>query len=144
MITKDVLQLRDQFHLPGMRVLQFAFDGDPQNIFLPEHHVHNAVAYTGTHDNDTTRGWYARAAAPSSAAVVWKHLKRPVGEEEEVAWELIEAGLCLAGGAGHRAAAGPAEPWFGGADEHPRRGRGELALAIPVVDTCRKGLRPSA
>jgi 4-alpha-glucanotransferase len=88
LITKDVLQLRDQFHLPGMLVLQFAFDGDPQNAFLPEHHVHNAVVYTGTHDNDTTRGWYAELPARSKE-VLWKHLKRAPGDESEVAWELI-------------------------------------------------------
>jgi 4-alpha-glucanotransferase len=88
MITKDVLQLRDQFHLPGMRVLQFAFDGDPRNMFLPEQYVHNTVAYTGTHDNDTTRGWYAELPA-GPKEVLWKYLKRPPGREEEVAWELI-------------------------------------------------------
>jgi 4-alpha-glucanotransferase len=87
MITKEVLELRDQFHLPGMRVLQFAFDGDPQNAFLPQHYVHNAVAYTGTHDNNTTRGWYAELPAPHRE-VLWKHLGRP-GKEEDVAWELI-------------------------------------------------------
>jgi 4-alpha-glucanotransferase len=88
LITKDVLQLRDQFHLPGMLVLQFAFDGDPKNLFLPEHFVHNAVAYTGTHDNDTTRGWYAELPDAGRQAL-WKHLRRPPGEEHEVAWELI-------------------------------------------------------
>ena len=69
MITKDVLKLRDQFHLPGMRVLQFAFDGDPQNTFLPQNYVHNTVVYTGTHDNDTTRGWYADLPAEARAGV---------------------------------------------------------------------------
>lgn len=58
MITPQVRELRDRFHLPGMLVLQFAFDGSPDNPFLPENHVRNAVVYTGTHDNDTTLGWY--------------------------------------------------------------------------------------
>ena len=58
-ITPDVEALRDGFGLPGMRVLQFAFDGDPANPFLPHNHVRAAVAYTGTHDNDTTVGWFA-------------------------------------------------------------------------------------
>jgi 4-alpha-glucanotransferase len=58
LITEDVNQLRLDFAMPGMRVLQFAFDGDPENIFLPTHYDENCVAFTGTHDNDTTRGWF--------------------------------------------------------------------------------------
>jgi 4-alpha-glucanotransferase len=58
MITTEVRALRDRFELPGMLVLQFAFDGSADNPFLPRNHVENAVAYTGTHDNDTTLGWY--------------------------------------------------------------------------------------
>ena len=58
-ITPDVEALRDGFGLPGMRVLQFAFGGGPDNPFLPHNYVRNAVAYTGTHDNDTSVGWFA-------------------------------------------------------------------------------------
>ncbi|MCS7081120.1 MAG: 4-alpha-glucanotransferase [Chloracidobacterium sp.] len=58
-ITPDVTALRDDFGFPGMRVLQFAFGGDPHNRDLPHNYVTNAVVYTGTHDNDTTVGWYA-------------------------------------------------------------------------------------
>lgn len=57
MITPDVYALRDQFHLPGMRVLQFAFDGHSDNPNLPENFVRNTVVYTGTHDNPPTRSW---------------------------------------------------------------------------------------
>ncbi len=57
-ITPDVYALRDQFHLPGMRVLQFAFDGHADNPHLPHNYVTNAVVYTGTHDNPPTRGWF--------------------------------------------------------------------------------------
>lgn len=57
MITPEVGALRDLFDLPGMRVLQFAFSGDAQNPFLPHNYVRNCVAYTATHDNDTTVGW---------------------------------------------------------------------------------------
>src|ERR1700730_16242296 len=57
-ITEDVLALKNGFGLPGMRVLQFAFDGDPANAPLPYLHERDCVAYTGTHDNDTTLGWY--------------------------------------------------------------------------------------
>lgn len=58
-ITDDVRALRDRFELPGMVVLQFGFDGSGDNPHLPQHHRRNAVVYTGTHDNDTTVGWYA-------------------------------------------------------------------------------------
>jgi 4-alpha-glucanotransferase len=57
-ITPDVEQLRIAFGLPGMRVLQFGFDGSPDNPHLPHNYQHDVVAYTGTHDNDTTVGWY--------------------------------------------------------------------------------------
>jgi 4-alpha-glucanotransferase len=59
LITPDVEALRRRFHLPGMRVLQFGFDGDPANPHLPHMHRHHSVVYTGTHDNDTTVGWFA-------------------------------------------------------------------------------------
>lgn len=58
-ITDDVRRLRDRFALPGMVVLQFAFDGSADNPHLPRNHRRRAVVYTGTHDNDTTVGWYA-------------------------------------------------------------------------------------
>jgi len=57
-ITDDVVALRKGFGLPGMRVLQFAFSGEGDNPHLPHMHEHDSVAYTGTHDNDTTVGWY--------------------------------------------------------------------------------------
>jgi 4-alpha-glucanotransferase len=57
-ITPAVTRLRDELGLPGMLVLQFAFDGRADNPYRPENHVENAVVYTGTHDNDTTRGWW--------------------------------------------------------------------------------------
>ena len=57
-ITPAVDRLREQFKLPGMKVLQFAFDGDMGNHHLPHNHTKDMVAYTGTHDNDTTISWY--------------------------------------------------------------------------------------
>jgi len=58
-ITKEVLQLRDALDFPGMKVLQFAFDGNPDNSFLPHNFTtSNCVVYTGTHDNDTSVGWF--------------------------------------------------------------------------------------
>ncbi len=57
-ITPDVVALREEFGFPGMRILQFGFGGDSKNIDLPHNYVPNVVAYTGTHDNDTTVGWF--------------------------------------------------------------------------------------
>jgi 4-alpha-glucanotransferase len=59
-ITPEVEALRDQFGFPGMRVLQFAFCSDPGNSFLPFNYVRNCVVYSGTHDNDTTAGWFEK------------------------------------------------------------------------------------
>jgi 4-alpha-glucanotransferase len=68
-ITDDVRALRDRFELPGMIVLQFAFDGSADNPHLPRHHRRNAVVYTGTHDNDTTVGWYTSLDSRTRDAV---------------------------------------------------------------------------
>ena len=57
-LTKSVLRLVKRTGYPGMKVLQFAFEGDADNTYLPHNYTNNAVVYTGTHDNDTTRGWY--------------------------------------------------------------------------------------
>jgi 4-alpha-glucanotransferase len=62
-ITPDVEALRDRFGLPGMRILQFAFGGDAEHLYLPHNYIANACAYTGTHDNDTLTGWW-RSAPP--------------------------------------------------------------------------------
>ena len=61
-ITPDVTALRDACGFPGMRVLQFAFGGDATHEYLPHHYTPNSVAYTGTHDNDTSRGWWHSAS----------------------------------------------------------------------------------
>lgn len=65
-ITPDVEALRDDFGLPGMRILQFAFGGDAKNIDLPHNYIRNSVVYTGTHDNDTTVGWFNSVAGAGS------------------------------------------------------------------------------
>jgi 4-alpha-glucanotransferase len=62
LISAAVLRLRDDFHLPGMRILQFAFDGGAANPYLPHNLVPDSVVYTGTHDNDTLRGWWESLA----------------------------------------------------------------------------------
>jgi 4-alpha-glucanotransferase len=88
-ITADVAALRDQFHFPGMSVLQFAFDGDPRNPLLPENYATEIVAYTATHDNNTSRGWY-ESLPEEERNYLWSYLGRPAGSPEEVAWELIQ------------------------------------------------------
>ncbi len=60
-ITPDVIKLREDFDLPGMRILQFAFGSDASDPFLPHNYIENCVAYTGTHDNDTVAGYYQTA-----------------------------------------------------------------------------------
>jgi 4-alpha-glucanotransferase len=88
LITPDVFALRDQFHLPGMRVLQFAFDGKSDNPYLPSNYVGNTVVYTGTHDNPTTRGWFDELP-DFERQRVWNYLKLPGGDSGEVAPALM-------------------------------------------------------
>ena len=60
-ITDDVVDLRDSFGLPGMKILQFAFDSGEDNDYIPHNFTRNCIVYTGTHDNDTVAGWFAKA-----------------------------------------------------------------------------------
>ncbi len=86
-ITPDVLALRDQFDLPGMKIMQFAFWTDPNDPFLPHNYPRNCVVYTGTHDNDTVRGWYERA--PEKERDFYRrYLER---DGHNVAWDFIRA-----------------------------------------------------
>jgi len=88
LITDDVLALRDAFHLPGMKVLQFAFDGDPKNPFLPDHYEANSVAFTGTHDNDTTRGWFQKLNPDGQRVVA--NFFGPQIDESTIAREMLQ------------------------------------------------------
>jgi 4-alpha-glucanotransferase len=88
LITPAVCALRDQFRLPGMRVLQFAYDGQSDNPHLPPNYVPNSVVYTGTHDNPTTRDWF-ESLPDAERQNVRNELKRPGGSSSEVAGELI-------------------------------------------------------
>ena len=69
LIDDDVHALRGAVQIPGMRVLQFAFDGDADNPHLPGNHPSDVVVYTGTHDNDTTAGWFAAQSATRQAEI---------------------------------------------------------------------------
>ncbi len=85
----DVEALRDRLGLPGMRVLQFAFTGEPDHPFLPHRHPAHAVVYTGTHDNDTTLGWW-RGLDEATRLRVRAALGGSAGD---VAWDLLRFGL---------------------------------------------------
>jgi 4-alpha-glucanotransferase len=69
-ITPEVSALRERFDLPGMKVLQFAFGGAADNPYLPHNHPENAVVYTGTHDNNTTLGWFHELDAGTRQHVI--------------------------------------------------------------------------
>jgi 4-alpha-glucanotransferase len=87
-ITPDVSALRDRFHIPGTRVLQFAFDGKPDNVHLPENYPTNTVVYTGTHDNPTTREWFEELTDQERRRI-WAYLRQPGREPRDAAPELI-------------------------------------------------------
>ena len=79
--------LRERFKLPGMKLLQFAFSTDSSDPFLPHNYPTNCVAYTGTHDNDTSRGWY-RTAPESERDFCRRYLAR---SGDDIAWDMIRA-----------------------------------------------------
>ncbi|MDQ7016595.1 MAG: 4-alpha-glucanotransferase [Gammaproteobacteria bacterium] len=88
-ITAEVEALRLQFELPGMKILQFAFEGGASNPYLPHNHQINSVAYTGTHDNDTTLGWFE--TAPDELK---QHINGYLGQPQEtMPWPLIRSTL---------------------------------------------------
>jgi 4-alpha-glucanotransferase len=97
-ITPDVEQLRDNLGFPGMRILQFAFSGDRKNIDLPHNYHQNVVVYTGTHDNDTTVGWFSSVAGEGSTRTAkqiecernfcMRYLRT---EGAEIHWDFIRA-----------------------------------------------------
>jgi 4-alpha-glucanotransferase len=88
-ITPEVEALRDRFGLPGMKILQFAFDGSPDNPYLPHLHGELSVVYTGTHDNDTTVGWW-HTLDEATRGFVRSHL---LDADEPMPWALIRLAL---------------------------------------------------
>ncbi|MFZ4534733.1 4-alpha-glucanotransferase [Propionivibrio sp.] len=86
-ITHSVTALREAAGLPGMRILQFAFDGQADNLYLPHNFEANTVVYTGTHDNDTTWGWWSGLTAHDQ-----DYVRRYLGISGEfIEWDLIRA-----------------------------------------------------
>ena len=88
-ITPDVSALRDAFHLPGTRVLQFAFGGNSDNPHLPDNYVHNTVVYTGTHDNPPTRGWYEELG-DAERRNLWRSMRRANGTSADATLALLQ------------------------------------------------------
>lgn len=85
-ITPEVIALRDQFGFPGMKVLQFAFSTDGNDPYLPHNYPRNCVVYTGTHDNDTSVGWFRHSSTPEERAFALRYLRR---DGSDIAWDLI-------------------------------------------------------
>jgi 4-alpha-glucanotransferase len=100
-VTPEVKALRDQFGFPGMRVLQFAFGNDPEALnFQPHNYPHNCVVYTGTHDNDTTAGWFretgTRSPTRSAQEIARENafaLEYLGSNGTEIHWDMIRAAL---------------------------------------------------
>lgn len=97
-ITPDVEELRDGYGFPGMKILQFAFGGDAKNLDLPHNYISNCVAYTGTHDNDTTVGWWLSQAGAGSTRdadeISREHnycLKYLNTDGSEIHWDFVRA-----------------------------------------------------
>jgi 4-alpha-glucanotransferase len=99
-ITEDVIALRDGFHLPGLKILQFEFgNGPPTGPAHPKAYPANSVTYTGTHDNNTTLGWFkndsadAEARAADASREASAALSLLGGDGSDIHWRMIELGL---------------------------------------------------
>lgn len=90
LITPEVEELRDEFAFPGMKILQFAFDSEADNPYLPFNYPRNSVVYTGTHDNDTTVGWFNKRSPEGQDRV-----RRFLGcaSPEGIHWDLIRLAM---------------------------------------------------
>jgi 4-alpha-glucanotransferase len=88
LITPDVTALRDKFNLPGMRVMQFGFGDRGSHQYLPHEYVTNAVAYTGTHDNNTTMGWWHNGATESEKQAALTYL---APGPDGIVWAMVRA-----------------------------------------------------
>ncbi len=86
-LTKETIELRDANNFPGMKILTFAFDSDSDNPFLPHNYEKNFIAYTGTHDNDTVRGWIETTATKDQVEKAIEYLN--LTKEEGYNWGII-------------------------------------------------------
>src|SRR5215469_14383239 len=90
LITPEVDELREHFGMPGMRILQFGFSDRGAHQYLPHRYVQNTVAYTGTHDNNTTLGWWREGASDVERANVQTYLQT-IEHEGEIVWAMMRA-----------------------------------------------------
>lgn len=88
LITQDVIELRDHFELPGMKILQFGFDESLDSEHIPHKTIKNSVIYTGTHDNDTIKGWYD-TINDKEKEIVNDYLR--IRNAKNISWEFIQA-----------------------------------------------------
>jgi 4-alpha-glucanotransferase len=92
-ITADVREIMNRFEIPGMKVLLFAFGGDlSKNPYVPHNHIKNCVVYTGTHDNNTVRGWFEHEATPDDRGRLSRYLGRELSAEN-VSLEMIRMAM---------------------------------------------------
>jgi 4-alpha-glucanotransferase len=92
-ITPDVIEIRDKFNFPGMKVLQFAFGDDyPNGSYLPHNHIENCVVYTGTHDNNTLVGWWNNECTIEQKNRIMDYFNREL-DSKNINWELIEIAM---------------------------------------------------
>lgn len=103
-ITDDVRELRDRFNLPGMKILQFAFE-DYDSVYLPYNQPYNCICYTGTHDNDTSTGWYEHASEEArdkvrrymntdASQISWDFIRTCFGSPAKIAIVPVQDLLC--------------------------------------------------
>ncbi len=89
-ITDDVVAVMERYRLPGMKVMLFAFgEEDPDHPYLPSNYPQHCVAYTGTHDNNTVRGWFENEAGAEVRERVFRYLGRDVAKQD-ISWEFIQ------------------------------------------------------
>lgn len=93
-LTDDVTETMDEFGLPGMKVLHFAFgEGMPGNPYAPHNHVRNSVVYVGTHDNNTTLGWWSEDATDEERFNFLRYIEKPILPEKQIPDEMIRMAL---------------------------------------------------
>ena len=99
-LTESVLQMLSDSRFPGMKVVQFAFDPNGGSTYLPHNYPENSVVYTGTHDNDTTRGWY-HSTDKATRDFAKEYMNAQRLDEDDLAWDFIrlamssKANLCV-------------------------------------------------
>jgi 4-alpha-glucanotransferase len=93
LITPDVKEMMERFAFPGMKVLVFAFGGDlATHPYLPHNYIPNSIVYTGTHDNNTAKGWFEEEASPDDRNRLFRYLGRQIGADQ-VPHELIRLAM---------------------------------------------------